>query len=197
MIYEKLRKRRSIRRFLKKSVSEALLRKCVDAARFAPSGMNLQPLKYVVVNEASLLKEVFQTLRWAGYLPDYQPDEGEMPRAYVIILLDSRIASKASQHDAGIAAASITMVAYDEGVGSCILGAVDRRKLKEILSLPEALDIVLVVALGYPAETPVVDEVEGGDVKYWLDSERTLHVPKRGFEDVVYWNLGQKQPQPS
>ena len=185
--YEKIRSRRTIRKYLQKAVPEEVLLKCVDAARVSPSGANLQPLSYIIVNDQKLLRKVFSTLSWAGYLPDYQPSEEEMPRAYIIILLDEEI-SRTPNHDAGIAAMSISMVAYDEGLGSCILGAVDREKLREILEVPEGLAVVLVVALGYPAENPVVEPVKDGDIKYWLDENGVLHVPKRDLKDVVRWN---------
>jgi len=168
------------------------LLKCVDAARLSPSAANLQPLKYIIVNDQKLLKKVFSTLSWAGYLPDYQPGEEEMPRAYVVILVDEKI-SRTPNHDAGIAAMSISIVAYDEGLGSCILGAVDREKLREILKVPEGLAIVLVVALGYPAESPVVEGVKAGDIKYWLDEKGVLHVPKRDLKDITIWNRYQNQ----
>jgi len=83
---------------------------------------------------------------------------------------------------------SISMVAYDEGLGSCILGAVEREKLREILKVPEFLAVALVVALGYPAENPVVEPVKDGDIKYWLDENGVLHVPKRNLKDIVRWN---------
>ena len=185
--YEKIRSRRTIRKYLQKAVPEEVLLKCVDAARVSPSGANLQPLSYIIVNDQKLLRKVFSTLSWAGYLPDYQPSEEEMPRAYIIILLDEEI-SRTPNHDAGIAAMSISMVAYDEGLGSCILGAVDREKLREILEVPEGLAVVLVVALGYPAENPVVEPVKDGDIKYWLDENGVLHVPKRDLKDIVRWN---------
>ena len=185
--YEKIRKRRTIRKYLHKTVTEEVLLKCVDAARLSPSGANLQPLMYIIVNDQKLLRKVFSTLSWAGYLPDYQPREEEMPRAYIVILLDKKI-SRTPNHDAGIATMSISMVAYDEGLGSCILGAVDREKLREILNVPEDFAIALVVALGYPAENPVVETVKDGDIKYWLDENGVLHVPKRDLKDVVRWN---------
>ena len=187
MIYEKITSRRTIRKYAQKDVPEEVLSRCVDAARLSPSGANRQPLKYVIVDDHKLLTEVFSTLSWAGYLPDYQPSEEEMPRAYVVILLDKNI-RKTPGHDAGIAAMSISMVAYDEGLGSCILGAVDREKLRGILNVPYSLDIVLVVALGYPAENPVVDKMKDGDIKYWLDENGVLHVPKRDLKDIVKWN---------
>ena len=70
------------------------------------------------------------------------------------------------------------MVAYEEGLGSCILGAIERAKPKRILDVPDNLEIVLAVALGYPAENPIVDEVRNGDIKYLLDNNNMLHVAR-------------------
>jgi nitroreductase len=188
MIYEKIVERRTIRKYTKESVPKDVLVRCVDAARLSPSGMNRQPLKFVIVNDAKLLAEVFKTTSWAGYLPDYGPSEEEMPRAYIIVLLDKEI-RKNYGHDAGIAVMSISMVAYEEGLGSCILGAIDRPKLRKILDIPDSLDIVLAVALGYPAERPIVEKVKNGDIKYWLDEDGVLHVPKRELNDITKWNI--------
>jgi len=187
MIYDKIISRRTIRKYEPKDVPKEVLSKCVDAARLSPSSANRQPLKYIIVDDQMLLREVFSTLRWAGYLSSYQPSEEEMPRAYVVIVLDKSI-RKNHGHDAGIAAMSISMVAHDEGLGSCILGAVDRERLRKILNVPDGLDIVLVVALGYPAENPVVDRVKDGNIKYWLDGNGVLHVPKRDLKDIAKWN---------
>ena len=184
--YEKIRKRRTIRKYLQKAVPEEALLKCVDAARLSPSGRNRQPLRYVIVNDSKLLKQVFSTLSWATDLPDYYPTEEETPRAYIVILLDKNTPTPI--HDASIAAMSISMVAYDEGLGSCILGSVDREKLKDILKVPEGLAVALVVALGYPAENPVVEPVKDGATNYWLDENGVLHVPKRDLKDISRWN---------
>lgn len=191
MIYEKIVSRRTVRKYVQKDVPKEVLSRCVDAARLSPSGANLQPLKYVIVDDHDLLREVFSTLSWAGYLPDYQPSEAEMPRAYIIILLDKKIRGNPG-HDAGIAAMSISMVAYDRGLGSCILGAVDRKQLRDVLDLSDDLEIVLVVALGYPAEKPVADKVKDGNIRYWLDENGVLHVPKRDLADIARWNRNPK-----
>jgi len=187
LIYEKIASRRTIRKYVQKEVPREVLLKCVDAARLSPSVANRQPLKYIVVDDHGLMKEVFSTLKWAGYLSGYQLGENEMPGAYIVIVLDKSISESVS-HDAGIAAMSISMVAYEAGLGSCILGAVNREKLKGILKVPDGFDIVLVVALGYPSESPVVDKVKDGDIKYWLDENRVLHVPKRSLEEILIWN---------
>ncbi len=186
-IYKKIKSRRTVRKYLQKAVPEEVLLKCVDAARLSPSGANMQPLSYVIVNDQKLLKPVFSTLSLVGYLPNYRPKEEEMPKAYLVILVDNKIA-RTPNHDAGIAAMSISMVAYDGGLGSCILASVDRKKLGELLNVPEGLAIALVVALGYPAENPIVETVKDGDIKYWLDENGVLHVPKRGIKDIVRWN---------
>jgi len=187
MIYEKIIARRTIRKYQNKPVPKEVLIKCVDAARLSPSGANRQPLKYIIINDEEQLRKVFPLTKWAGYLSNYYPTEEEMPRAYIAILLDKNIRENPG-HDAGIAAMAISMVAFDHGLGSCILGAIDREKLKEVLKLPENLEVVLLVALGYPAEQPVVDEVKDGDIKYWLDENGVLHVPKRSLKEIMRWN---------
>lgn len=189
-----LTRRRTVRKFAKRPVSKDLLEKCVDAARLSPSGMNRQPLKYIIVDDECLLSGVFSTTSWAGYLPDYGPSEEEMPRAYVIILLDTGIRENCG-HDVGIGAMSISMVAFEAGVASCILGAIDRPNLRKILGIPSHLKIVLAVALGFPAEQPVIDQVKGKDIRYWLDATGVLHVPKRELKDVVQWNGCQFDPE--
>ncbi len=74
-----------------------------------------------------------------------------MPSAYIAILLDKDI-SKSPGNDAGKAAMSISIVAYDEGLGSCTLGSVEGERLREILNVTDNLDIVLVVSLRYLEE---------------------------------------------
>lgn len=188
MIHEKITKRRTIRKFTNVSVPSDVLVKCVDAARLSPSGMNVQALKFIIVNDEKLLTGIFQRTNWAGYLPDYSPSEKEMPRAYIIVLLDRKIRNNPG-HDAGIAAMSISMVAYDFGLASCILGAIDKKELHKILDLPQNLEVVLAVAFGYPAESyPIVDKIKNDDIKYWLDKDNILHVPKRDLKDIMKWN---------
>jgi len=185
-VYSKIKSRRTIRKYLSTAVPEEVLMKCVEAAIFSPSGGNLQPLRYVIVNDTTLLQQVFSTLSWAVYLPEYGPTEEEMPRAYIVLLLDKN--GRTPIHDASIASMSISMVAYEEGLGSCILASVDRKKLRKILNVPESLDIALVVAIGYSAENPVVEPISNGNIHYWLDKNGVLHVPKRDIKDVVRWN---------
>lgn len=190
MIYESIIKRRTIRKFAHRPVPKDVLIKCVDAARLSPSGMNRQPLKYVIVNDPQLLLSVFSTLTWARNIPGYKHAPSEVPKAFIVILLDTEIRKQAGS-DPGIAAMSISMVAYEAGLGSCMLGSVDRPRLQEILMVPDHLQVLLVVALGYPKEKSKAVKLEDGDTKYWFDKKGVLNVPKRKFEDIVVWNTYQ------
>ncbi|MFW6063996.1 MAG: nitroreductase family protein [Candidatus Natronoplasma sp.] len=175
-VYEAIKKRRSIRRYEDKEVPKSVLKKCVNAARLSPSGANIQPLKFITVTDR--LDAVFEHTNWAGYL-DWSPPKKEMPRAYVAITKET---DRGLETDAGIAAHSICLTALNEGIGSCILGALDKEKLEEILPIPDDHELKLMVALGYPAEDPEVVESEE-TVEYYHDGGE-LNVPKRPLNEV-------------
>ena len=187
-IYEVATSRRSIRRFKDIPVPHQILERCVNAARLAPSALNLQSLEYVIVDDEQLLPEVFHTLKWAAYIsPKGDPPEGKRPKAYIVILNNSDIGISLSAYDIGAAMENIILVALAEGVGSCAFASVDRDKMRRILSIPDDYEIPLALALGYPDESPV-EEPFDGSVKYWKDEQGVLHVPKKKLENVLHWN---------
>lgn len=187
MIYESIIKRRTIRKFTQQPIAADILQKCVDAARLSPSAMNYQPLKFLVITESVLLPKVFSTLTWARNIPGYSHAQNEVPKAYIIILQDTAIRER-SGNDSGIAAMSISMVAHEAGLGSCMLGSVDRPQLMKELKIPDQLQVLLVVALGYPREQSKAIELVGSDTRYWFDNQGTLNVPKRQLKDILIWN---------
>lgn len=86
----------------------------------------------------------------------------------------------------GIAAQTILMGATEKGLGGCILGSIQRDRLREELDIPGQLKIRLVVDLGKPAETVVLEDVEPGeDIRYWRDQSDIHHVPKRTLEELI------------
>ena len=187
-VYETIVKRRSIRRFKDKPVSYEVLEKCVNSARLAPSAMNLQPWEFIIVDEEDLLNKVFDTLKWAGYIrPEGDPPPGERPKAYIVVLINKNIRAEGFEYDIGVAVENILLVALEEGLGTCCIGSINRGKLGEILKVPNNYIIALVVALGYPNESPVRTEFQGS-VKYRKDESGTLHVPKRKLEDILHRN---------
>ena len=76
--------------------------------------------------------------------------------------------------------------AASRGLGTCILGSVNRPRLQEALKLPSRYGILYVLALGNPAEGVKVETVgTDGDVRYWRDEAEILHVPKRSLDDLI------------
>jgi hypothetical protein len=86
-------------------------------------------------------------------------------------------------HDAGAAIENLLLAAWEKGLGGCWIASIDRDRLRTILNVPEHLDIDSVISLGYPAEQPVGEEMTDS-VKYYLDDDDTLHVPKRRLADI-------------
>jgi len=185
-IYELIQKRRTIRKFEQKPIPRDLLERCVNAARIGPSGANLQPLEYIVVSEPEQCQQVFPHTAWAGYLPDWSPAAQERPTAYIFILTNREVRANAPM-DVGIAAENITLVALAEDVGSCIIGSLDHDALRKVLAVPQHCEILLTVALGYPAEQPQMVEMTDDSIKYYRDEDGTLQVPKRALVDVLHW----------
>ena len=178
---------RSFRRFDEGfEISRQTLEELVDLGRLCPSGSNLQPLKYALVNTPQTNAQVFGTLAWAGYLKDWDgPTEGERPSAYIVVLGDTSV-SKGPYCDHGISAQTILLGAAELGLGGCMIGSVKRDQLREILALPEHLDILLVLALGKPVERVALEDVSpDGSIKYYRDDSKTHHVPKRALKDVI------------
>ena len=187
MLRDLIKKSRSYRRFNQEvEISEETLRELVDLARLSPSGANRQPLKFITIADREINAELFECLAWAGYLKDWDgPAEGERPSAYIIILCDTEIRDD-SPVDEGIAAQSMMLGAVEKGLGGCMLGAINRKRIREILDVPDRYKILLVLALGEPSETVVIDEVgEDGDIKYWRDDEGVHHVPKRTLDELI------------
>lgn len=177
---------RTCRRFYEQEeVSLVTLHELIDLARLGGSARNLQPLKYKPVNKASINAGIFPHLGWAGYLPEWSgPAAGERPAAYIICLLDTRLADEAAC-DLGIATQNILLGATARGLGGCRIGSFCPT-LRSVLDIPDYLGIMLVLALGRPRETVVLDEAEaGGDVRYWRDDRLTHHVPKRSLAEII------------
>ena len=187
-VYDLIIQRRTLRKFQQKPVSTGLLDQLLDAGRLAPVGGNVQPLEFIAVHDPATVAALFPLTRWAGYLTNGGPQPGEEPTAYVVILHNHAVKSPVADQDIGFAAESIILTALDAGVASCALGALDRPAIAALLEIPPDREVALVIALGYPAETAVMEEMRGDDVKYWRDASGVHHVPKRKKESVAFWN---------
>jgi nitroreductase len=188
MLRDLILRNRSYRRFYQDvAIDLQTLRELVDLARLSPSSGNLQPLKYILSCDAQKNALIFPHLVWAGYLRDWPgPAEGERPSAYIVLLWDKEISKDPIGGDQGIAAQSILLGATEKGLGGCMIGAIDRLGLKKALNIPRRYKIPLVLALGKPKETVVIESVEpSGAIEYWRDSDGVHHVPKRALDDII------------
>ncbi|HTY81320.1 MAG TPA: nitroreductase family protein [Dehalococcoidales bacterium] len=194
-VYEAALKRRSVRRFKDKPVPFDVLEKCVESARLAPSGRNNQVCEYIAVIEASLLPVIFENIGGSVKLP---PDKGgprvpeQTATAYIIVLINKTFEGgegrrHISHYDVGMAAENIMLVALEEGLGSCAVLTFNEGNLKQALKIPAGYDIALVIALGYPDETPVA-EVSTGTVESKVDEKGVRHVYKRKLADILHKN---------
>lgn len=181
---ELIKSRRTIRKFSQEPIPEEKLTSYVEAARVAPSGANLQPLKYIVVSSAEMSNRMFPQVKWAGYLaPEYNPKDDERPTAYIVVCADTEIRKNGYEIDVGASVENIILSALSDGVGACWMAAIDRDEIRKLLEIPERMEIPCLVALGYPKESPKEVDVTT-DIKYYLENE-TLCVPKRSMEEVL------------
>lgn len=187
---EFLRSRRTYRRFAQRAVAPEILTEAVDAAHIASCGANRQTVRYCIVESPAAVAAVQPLVHWAAYLPREQgtPQPDEQPTAFIAILQDDRLPG-ANDVDIGLALGSLTAAAWAHGVGSCIMGAIDRPELTKLLGLPEGLRLCYMVALGYPTHESHLVEIQDGSVKYYLDENRNYCVPKRGMEEILIKTL--------
>ena len=186
-IMELLAGRRTYRRFLQKPVPAGVVADMVEAVRLSSCGANRQAIRLVVVQSPAMVAKVQPLVKWAAYLPPEQgvPKPGEQPVLFVAVVQDASIPGD-KDSDAGIALANLTLAAWAKGVGSCIMGAIDRPRLTELLGLSENEKLHSMVALGYPAHASRVVPLTGATgVKYYLDENRDYCVPKRAAADIA------------
>jgi nitroreductase len=187
-IYDLILSRRSIRQFEPRPIERQILEKIVSAAGLAPSAANLQPLEFIVVDDETLKNELFRCLKWAAYIaPLGNPEPGHEPQAYVVTLVNTQVREKGHEYDVGAAMENMILTALGEGVGSCWLISVDRPRVIELFNIHEPYKVDCVLALGYPAERPQVEELKDS-CRYWKDPDGRFHVPKRNFERIVHFN---------
>jgi nitroreductase len=178
---------RSYRRFDESyPIQRETLVELVGLARCTPSATNRQPLKYILSADQKTNDRIFPCVAWAAYLQDWEgPVPGERPAAYIVILIDDTL-TKDWWCDDGIAAQTILLGAVEKGLGGCIIGSINKERLRQELAIPEHLKIRLVLALGKPAEQVMLEDLEpGGDFRYWRDAEGVHHVPKRTLSELI------------
>lgn len=151
--------RQSDRKYIDKPIEKDKLMRCLEAARLAPSASNSQPWTFVIINEPELCNEVGQAAM--GPLYSFNKFATQAPVIAAIVMekpkmvteLGGRIKKKEYPLiDAGITAEHFCLQAAEEGLGSCMLGWFDEKKVKLLLNVPEEKSIPLLITVGYTPE---------------------------------------------
>jgi nitroreductase len=148
-VMEAIKARRSIRQFTDKPIEKEKLDKLLEAARWAPSGGNLQRWRFVVVTSPSQRELVRK----------FAPGIFAMPAAFIVVCAEMEPDAndwkqKLYLADCSIASQNIMLAAHEMGIGTCVALSYAKSAISEILELPDNVEPMLVVTLGYPAEAP-------------------------------------------
>ena len=139
--------RRSIRRYENKNIPEEILQQILETGRQAPSAANRQPIRFVIVNDHDILKNLCDNLitRFVKNAP-------------VVIVgcadIKSLLTGKWAVVDTTIAMQNMVIAAWALGIGSCWIGACNEKKVKKLLKIPDKWKVVALLTFGYPAEQP-------------------------------------------
>ena len=149
-VFSAICERQSVKSYIDKPVEDDVLEKILEAGRRAPSAMNDQNRKFVVVRD----KETKRKIREAA---GAQPMVEQAGALIVVGGLATDFVMPCGQHaypiDCALAGAYMMLQAYDLGLGTCWLGAFDPKPVKEILGIPDEATVVTMIPLGYHAGT--------------------------------------------
>lgn len=188
-LIQALKGRRTIRRFRQEAVPKEELEFIIDMARRAAQAANLQHLRYTVVTAPELAEAIFHRTAWAAYVkPRRTPVWGRTAPPCFIAVTACGAESRFREVDAGAAIQTLLLAAYGRGLGCCWIGAFERDRVSELLELPAGEALLYLVAVGYPDEEPLSEEVAADEsIKYYLDDRDRLHVPKIRLQDLIRW----------
>ena len=189
---EAVKKRRTIRRYQQKPVDDKMLLELIDSARLAPSGGNMQHLRFVVIRTPELVQKVFAMTGWGGSVkPKRSPVWGkDAPPAFIAVAATAETVNSLRHihADAGAAIQNMLLKALDLGLGTCWIGNFKEENVSSALGISPEMRTMYLVAVGYPDESPVQVDIGAGDSnKYYLDDKDVIHVPKFKPEAITEW----------
>jgi nitroreductase len=141
-IFEAIKTRRSVRSYSPEPVPDEVVSRLLEAARLAPSAMNYQPWRFVVVRSMEKKERIARSGVFGRFIS----------RAPVLIVACGDIGSRYFIHDTCIALEHVVLAATAEGLGSCWVVSFDEQTVRELLKVPEGFRVVAIASIGYPAE---------------------------------------------
>ncbi len=140
-----IKKRRSVRRFDGTKIPEECMQQILETGRWAPSGANAQPWRFIVVTEKEKLKSIAECCYYKVFKSRHVGEAG----AVVVICADPDAGSQTYNLDAAIAGTNMTLMATSLGIGSCWIGAFEEQNLNKMLHIPGKLKIIALIAFGH------------------------------------------------
>lgn len=184
-----LKWRRSYRKFDEnKLISKDDIGEILNSIKFTSCANNRQYLRFISVENKDKVLEIFDNTKWAASLPNNigRPKEGERPVYFIAILSDEDKKLRFNGIDEGLVISNLTLVAAEKGIGSCIIGSVNDKKMREILNYEDNYSCEVVIAFGYPKVKSTIKEIDlEEDQSYYLDEDGNYLVPKYKINDIV------------
>lgn len=184
MKYEELLKnRRSIRDYLDKKVEIALVKEILQDACLSPSHCNLQPWRFIVIQDKSLMKRISDECR-KGLLSHIEKNPAGFFKRFENTLKKSRfnifynaptlvmIVGKKDQlflrEDLALCAAYFMFAATARNLGTCYIGLaqdINNLNLKKEIGIEEGEEIIVSIIIGYPQNSPIAPERIAPEIK--------------------------------
>jgi nitroreductase len=144
-VFNAIRTRRTVRDFTDAPVSDAVLHKILQAARWAPSSSNTQPWHFIAIRDRDTIAELGRICTQGAFI-------GQAPLAIAVVMGETR----RPQLDAGRALQQMELVAWSEGLGTCFVGirGEQQTEVKALLDIPEDMELVTVLPFGYRVMRP-------------------------------------------
>jgi nitroreductase len=158
---ELVRSRRSVRRFLDRPVEREKVLTCLEAARLAPSAENVQPWRFLVIDDLEV-KERFAGAAFSG-IYSFSRFAARAPVIIVILARPDLLANRIGKQiqdvsfyliDVGIAGEHLALQAQELGLGTCWVGWFNARRTRNFFRLPRPYKVVCLMTLGYPEPRP-------------------------------------------
>ena len=161
-VYQCIRSRRTVRDYKPDPIPEDVLHKILQAARWSPSSSNTQKWSFIVIRDRD-------TLASLGKICTQGPFVGQAPLAIAVVMDDA----PRPQLDAGRALQQMELMAWSQGVGMCFVGvreADQQKAVKELLGIPEAMELITILPFGYRADNP-----------------RPAGTPRKPMAEIIHW----------
>jgi nitroreductase len=162
-ILELIKNRRSIRRYRKENVPNELVKKILEAGRWAPSANNSQPWSFIVLKGEEVRRNVAEAATYGKFLANAPIG--------IVVVIDPEL-SRHAVEDGAIATMNMLLEAHALGLGACWIGAYNssyEERIKEILKIPRNKRVLSIISIGYPAETPIKNRKELDEIVF-IDS---------------------------